>query len=466
MLYDLQSKSFAVSGVNVIGLLLGKPLKVSALRVQEPLLLITHMLEEATKKSEPLYSTLQGMGRQLQIKHITIEKGRLRVRQGREAKADKFSVENLSLQADDLRLDSASYHHQERAYYTRRLALETGKVDVRLPDGTYRLRSSSLKANTEDGTLHMGRFEVVPLLKNAQLARRKGEAATTVRLLVPEIRFSGVNYPVHSRHNNLVASHVVLQNPSLSAYLDRKNFSQKTTKPLPHDLVQDLKTGFTLAKLEVKGMHIRYEELSPQANETGVITFENLYATATNLTNDGNRMSRRRPAVVEAKASINGKVPLAFTLRLHLLDPNAHHTIRGTVGPADPAILNPILEPTTLISVKEGRLQKSDFTIELNRHRARGNLNVRYQNFKVDILTKDEDTRQSLGKKILSKAANKFVIKSDNPEDGEELRAGEIAVVRAKNRSVFNYWKDCLVSGFRTAAGIEGMGEDLNDPER
>nr|WP_255594416.1 DUF748 domain-containing protein [Pontibacter sp. HSC-14F20] len=248
--------------------------------------------------------------------------------------------------------------------------------------------------------------------------------------------------------------------------MDRKNFAVKGTKPLPHDIIQELKTGLTIQKIEVQGMHIRYEELAEEATEKGIITFENLYATISNVTNDKNQMSAKTPAVVEAKTKAYGKAPLAVTIRLNLLDPDGYHTIQGRAGPTDPAVLNPILEPTTFISVKEGRLQKSDFKIELYRNKASGNLNVRYQNFKVDVLTKDENKRQSFAKKLLSKVANKVVIKSDNPEKGEALRAGKIDVVRARNRSVFNYWKDCLVSGFRTAAGIEGIGADLKDANR
>nr|WP_256488668.1 DUF748 domain-containing protein [Pontibacter sp. HSC-36F09] len=248
--------------------------------------------------------------------------------------------------------------------------------------------------------------------------------------------------------------------------MDRKNFAVKGNKSLPHDIIQELKTGLTIQKIEVQGMHIRYEELAEEATEKGIITFENLYATISNVTNDKNRMSAKTPAVVEAKTEVYGKAPLSVTIRLNLLDPDGYHTIQGTAGPTDPAVLNPILEPTTFISVKEGSLQKSDFKMELYRNKASGNLNVRYQNFKVDVLTKDEDKRQSFAKKLLSKVANKIVIKSDNPEVGEALRAGNIDVVRARNRSVFNYWKDCLVSGFRTAAGIEGIGADLKDPNR
>src|SRR5690606_27225425 len=126
---------------------------------------------------------------------------------------------------------------------------------------------------------------------------------------------------------------------------------------LPHDIIQELKTGLTIQKIEVQGMHIRYEELAEEAREKGIITFENLYATISNVTNDKNQMSAKTPAVVEAKTKAYGKAPLAVTIRLNLLDPDGYHTIQGTAGPTDPAVLNPILEPSTFISVKEGSLQ-------------------------------------------------------------------------------------------------------------
>lgn len=465
-LLDLKTKDLALAGINFVGILRGKPLDLSKLRLQQPTILITEMRQDTSQSHEPLHEAVDGILKGLRVGQIEVDKATLRIREGQKAKANRISLEDLTILVKNFELDSASFQNKERAYYARRIALESGEAAFMLPDGTYKLQASALKADTEDGTLNIGQFKLVPLLDNAALARQKGKAVSTIRLDVPEINASGVNYKVHSRYNNLVASHVVIKNPSLSAFMDRKNFAVKGNKPLPHDIIRDLKTGLTLNKIEVQGMHIRYEELAEEATEKGLITFENLYATITNVTNDKNRISAQRPAIVEAKTQVYGKAPIAVTIRLDLLDPSGYHTIQGTTGPTNPAILNPILEPTTFISVKEGSLQKSDFKMELYRNNASGNLNVRYQNFKVDVLTKDEDKRQSLGKKILSKVANKVVIKSDNPGEGEELRAGTIEVVRARNRSVFNYWKDCLVSGFRTAAGIEGIGANLQDPNR
>ncbi len=465
-LIDLSTRDVLLSGINFVGLLRGEPLDLDRLRVQRPQLRITEMRQDTTETHEPLHESVDGIMRELKIKTIEIVDGSLQICKGQEAENNHIELAGLQLNVKGMQLDSVAFQDEERAYYAQGIALETGEANFLLPDGTYRLKATALKANTADGTLNIGNLELVPLLKNAEQARRKGSAATTLRLKLPELNASGVNYKLHSRHNNLAAKLVVLQNPSLSAYMDRKNFSVKGEKPLPHDFVQQLKTGMAIQKIEVKGMHIRYEELAPDATETGIITFENLFATITNVNNDKNRMSAKNPAVVDAKASVNGDAPLAVTIRLNLLDPNGYHTIQGSAGPANPATLNPILEPTTFISVKEGSLQKSDFNIELSRNKATGNLNARYQDFKVDVLTKDEDKRQSLGKKVLSKVANKIVINSDNPKNGDKLRPGTINVVRARNRSVFNYWKDCLVGGFRTAAGIEGIGTDLQDPNR
>ncbi|WP_242928184.1 DUF748 domain-containing protein [Pontibacter vulgaris] len=466
ILLDLNTRSLVISGVNFIGILQGKPLDVSSLVVKQPALQVTEMRPDTTQQHEPLHKSLQGIAKNLHINRIEIEDGTIRIRTGKDSKADKIYLEHFTINVHDLRLDSASFYDKSRAYYAKSLALESGEFGYTLPDGTYKLQASAVKANTADGTLNLGNFKVMPLLKYNEMARSEGKAISRIRLTVPEINVSGVNYNAHSRYNNLAVKRLDIKNPSLRAYQDKKNYVQRGEKPLPHDLVQELKTGLNIRHLEVQGMFVRYEELVPEATKTGVITIQNINASISNLTNDKNLMSAKSPAVAKVRGSINGTAPVTATIRLNLLDPSGYHTLKGTVGPANPATLNSILEPTAFISIEEGRIQKSDFRVELTRTKATGNLNLRYSDLKVDVLSKDEDKRQTFRKKILSKVANKVVIKSDNPKEGESLRAGTITVARSRKRSVISYWKDCLISGFRSAAGVEKLGVDLQDPNR
>ncbi|MEJ8756498.1 hypothetical protein WG947_05795 [Pontibacter sp. H259] len=465
-LLNLRTKYFALGGVNFISILQGKALSVNSLKVDMPVVLVTEMRTDTFQVHEPLHKSLQGIAKNLRINHIQLQNGTVRISSRKDDKEAKMYVENFTIRVDDLRLDSTSYYDETRAYYAKGMAFETGEAGYTLPDGTYRFVVGALKANTADGTLNLGNVKITPLLTYSQMARRERKAISRVRLTIPEINASGVDYKVHSRYNNLIAKLVVIKELKLNAYMDKKNYVQRGYKPLPHDLLQKLKTGLTIKQLEVKQMYARYEELAPEATKTGVITIQDLNASIKNITNDKNLMSGKNPATALVRGSINGNAPLKATIRINLLDPGGRHTLEGTFGPANPVTLNTILEPTAFISIKEGRLLKSDFRIELTGTLATGNLNLRYQNLKVDILSKDEDKRQIFRKKLLSKLANKVVIKSDNPKKGESLRPGPINVVRSKKRSVISYWKDCIVSGFRSAAGVENIGLDLSDPNR
>jgi len=465
-LLDLSTKSFVLSGVNFIGILQGKPLNVSGLKVEKPVLLVTEMRADTTQQHEPLHKSLQGIAKNLHINRIQLANGSVRVKPSKEAKTDRLYLKGFTINVKDLRLDRASFYDEERAYYAKSMDVEIGEFGYTLPDGTYKFEVGALKANTADSTLNIGNFSVLPLLKYSAMARREGKAVSRIKLTVPEINASGVNYKAHSQKNKLAARLVVIKKPELSAYMDKKNYVQRGYKPLPHDFIEKLEAGLDIRQLEVKQMFVRYEELVPKATKTGVITVQNINASIKNISNGKERMSVKSPATAFVRASINGKIPLTTTITLNLLDKNGKHRLEGTFGPGNPATINSILEPTAFISIKEGDLQKSDFRMELNGTEATGNLNLRYSNFKVDVLSNGKEKKQTFRKKILSKIANKVVIKSDNPKEGEELRPGPIHVIRSKKRSVINYWKDCIVSGFRSAAGVENLGLDLEDPNR
>lgn len=460
MLIELKAGPLLLAGINYIEMLRGKPLHLHSLKLEQPDLLLTQMRLDITTTHEPLYVSLQGIARNLMIEEIDVAKARLRFKQTRNAEAPALSLENVRLQVDDFRLDSASLHKKGRAYYARRISFASGKARYLLPNRMYRLQFSALKANTADRTLHLDSLRLVPLLSQAAMSREEARAVTLVKLDVPEVNLSGVNYYAHSRYSNLEAKEIQFKQPRLSAFLDRKNFALKGEKPLPHDLLQQVKTGFTLDTVLVEGMYVRYDELAPDASETGHITFQNLNATITNISNDKSRMSAENPAQVQLKTAMMGKANLEITIRLALLNPNGYHTIKGAIGPTDPQILNPILEPTNFVSIKSGQINHGMFDITLHRNTANGTMRLAYQNFKVAILSKQPDKRQTLGGKILSKVANAVAIKSDNTaREGEALRVGEISVTRNKNRSVFNYWKDCLLSGLLSSIGLEAVAE-------
>jgi hypothetical protein len=140
-------------------------------------------------------------------------------------------------------------------------------------------------------------------------------------------------------------------------------------------------------------------------------------------------------------------------VRLPLLDPNGYHSMEGTIGKGYPAILNPMVEPSMFVRVKSGLLQKGAFKVELTKNSAQGSMLLQYDDFKIDLLSKDEEMKKTLGSKLKSLVANKLVLKSESEEDGKAPRSGKIAVKRRVERSFLTYWKDCLANGVLSIIG-------------
>jgi hypothetical protein len=176
-------------------------------------------------------------------------------------------------------------------------------------------------------------------------------------------------------------------------------------------------------------------------------------------------MSAKTPAVLRGKTLIMGKTPLTATIRYNLLNPGGYHTVQGSIGQGQPEILNPILEQDQLIRVKSGTVQQGKFNMVLTESRVQGTMQLQYENFKIDMLSKpkgdpDKKPRQSLGKKILSVFANKAVLNTDNMPGINGYKEGQINTPHRKNRSVITFWIDGLTSGIRSTVGLSSKVPD------
>lgn len=231
-------------------------------------------------------------------------------------------------------------------------------------------------------------------------------------------------------------------------------------KLMPHELVQRVKTPFLVDTLELQGGYIRYSELVPEARERGHITFHQVNALMTNISNMPGQTTTKKPAVIQASARVMDRAVLDVTIRLPLLHQNGYHTLEGSISEANLQMLNPILVPTGFVRITSGLVQRGRFRVELNQHQANGRMDLLYSDLSIDLLSKGTGGGQSLGKKALSKVANKVAIKEHNPAKGEEPRPGSITVTRDPSMSIFSYWKDCLKSGFLSSMGLEKLAEE------
>ncbi|WP_205499849.1 hypothetical protein [Rufibacter psychrotolerans] len=447
----LKAERVTVQGISFVKLLMGGPLGVHTVELQKPELWVRQMKKDTASK--PLHQKLGPQFQQMTIQEIKVSEGVFHLFSEKQPQNSLLSLQDIELRAHGTRLDSTSYHDNARAFYSEYVTFSAKGGTFNLPGGDYRVKGGTISFSTQDRKAGLQNVCLIPLRSAAEMSSRAGEAVTRFRVQVPEVRMRKLDFANLFRHSNLYMETLQVLKPTVQTFKDGKNFPTKGQGYLPHDLVQQLPFGLNVRTAEVKDLYVRYEELSEKAFRTGYVTGSDIDFTITNLTNDQDLISHKTPAILKAKGFIMGKALLQATVRLPLLDPNGYHSIEGTIGRGNPAILNPVIEPSMFVRVKSGYVQRGAFRVELNKTSAKGFLQLQYDDFKVDLLNKSPERKQSLGRKLKSVLADKLVLKSDSEQNGKAPRQGSIQVQRRTERSFLTYWKDCLANGVLSVIG-------------
>jgi len=93
--------------------------------------------------------------------------------------------------------------------------------------------------------------------------------------------------------------------------------------------------------------------------------------------------------------------------------------------------MNSFLRPTLNIVV-EGEIESLFFNFQGNKYKASGDMRLKYNNFKVEVLKKDGTGKN----KLLSSLANLFVKKEAN---SKKLEKKGVEAVRDRTKSFWNY---------------------------
>ena len=137
--------------------------------------------------------------------------------------------------------------------------------------------------------------------------------------------------------------------------------------------------------------------------------------------------------------------------------------VKGSLSQFHMRIINPVLEPLALVSIRSGKVNRFDFDFSANQTSSNGQLLFGYDDLKISVLEmKDGNTKES---KFASFLANSLLLRSKNPR-GKELLPDEIAFTRDQKRSVLNYWWKSIFSGIRNTLGIkENKQNETQQPD-
>ncbi|MEJ1221370.1 hypothetical protein [Sediminicola sp. 1XM1-17] len=239
--------------------------------------------------------------------------------------------------------------------------------------------------------------------------------------------------------------------PKLEVFRDKRLADDNTNKNMYSRLVRKLPIDIKVPKIEVKGGRIGYEERLHGHGKPGRLYIDDMSTTILGL---DTKAIRGDTTKLMAKGLLMGKAPIKLDYLFDLNDENEAFLVMGNVSSLQAEELNPFFKPNLNVET-EGYIDEMYFTISGDAYAAKGDMKMRYNDFRFDVLRKDGKRVN----KILTAIGNLFVNDGEDTNDAG-FRFGQIEAERNMDKSFFNYIWLNIKSGIVSTLTGNGKKKD------
>lgn len=287
---------------------------------------------------------------------------------------------------------------------------------------------------------------------------------TWLQIRDAQMEMGGVKFGSFLRGGVVEMDSLRAKNLKLEVFVDKFKPEDINKRPqMIHQAIQNLKQVIHIENVFLKNGHIMIEERpANESNRFAHLFFSDLNAHVTNVSNYLERRGKNRTIAIDAEAKLMGEGPINAAIRYDLEDEQGKFTMKGTLGKMDLRKLNTMIEPETKASIKSGTLNRLDFNILGNDYSGEGELIIRYDDLRLELLNKDYERDNGLLRKVGAFMANTIVIRSSNPKKNGNLNKGSIYFIRETHKSMFAYWWKLIFSGLKSTLS----GDDLAELKR
>ena len=305
----------------------------------------------------------------------------------------------------------------------------------------YNLSASLLKINKN--AVQISNFAMIPTVSRAQFIRMIPTEKDLYDLKVNQISMIG-KWDFLSKNQFLEATKVTFNNLNANVFRSKIPKDDLTEKSLYSKLLRSIKFPMFINDLEIKNSNLVYEEDTKKSDGPGKLTFNNLNLNVKNL-NSGKMKGKPTQVAIAIKCSFMNASPMNIKWSFDSLNLSDAFAISGNVGDLPASRINPFIEPYLKIRAT-GLISDLVFNFKGNYNGLNGSLNMKNQDLKVSVLTKDGEKN-----KVLSAVANIFV-KSNSGRCPESVMVENVE--RNKTKSFFNLlWRGIEQGLKRTLIG-------------
>ncbi len=446
----LKIPAVKVSGISILPMLFRDQLIVNRIIVEEPDVIILQQETDGDDESREAVPAEQETEIDfLMVKKLEIGSADFLIQNETDQKMDTvFSIQagvdiwNFRINSDSERL-TYNNHSAERF----QMKLQQGLFNI--PGDLYRLELGSVELDSDQAVMELKNLALKSLHPKFEIWKQTGAQTDWIDIVIPSIRFHGIDIQASISDTAVIFRKALLEEMNANVFRNKKPpFPEKPDTKLPMELIESLPIGIHADSILVQNSNVTYEELAEESSETGVVTFNQLYASIYNLSNMDSLITGQTGMAARARLMNNGLIEADFIF------PNSQvpqpYRVTGKLTPTNIAEFNPILVPSAFVRVDEGQIKRLEFDFTYDTNSSDGKLELEYENLKITLLDKDDGSKKTFKTFI----AETFILQKDNLREKRSYKEGSISFERDKKRFVFNYWWKSLFSGMQDIIGV------------
>ena len=427
-----------IDGINVTKLLFRSDIAIKKLIISNGS--FSGNIPFSGKNSKPLVSPAN-----IQIGKIFFDKIDLDLANSLNAQA--FSVKEGNLKVSEIQVNKSDTLSPS---IIGQFDFDAAQFSMVSDDSLYFYFAKNIQYSASSSTLMADSFSIHPNYKNYEFTSQNEFQTDRIEAGLSNIIVNDFSAADYLKSKNVVSSSIEIGNMDLNVFRDKRKKFNHLIKPTFQEMIYNYPGLLNIDSISILAGNIAYTEHAEKASEPGIISFTEIAAKLSKISNDTLYKSDTAFLELQVKARLMGKGNLAINLKSRLFDVKNTFTVDGTLSGMDASDLNPMLEKNAFVYVTSGKINAMDFSFSADNTKATGKTTVLYQDLFLAVKNKHTNDTTAFVERLISIVANIKVMDS-NPIPGKEVRVGVIDYQRDPERFLFNYCFKSIMTGIKSS---------------
>jgi len=459
--YSIQVKSIKLKNFHPQLLYRKQKLNIDEILIEDPTILVIneHSSEKDTlqiKEEKTPYQQISKFLKELRVKDLNVRNLNFTYQNNSQKEQKETKLKNINIAVHDFLIDSISQKDTSRIYYSSGLDFKMDSYQIATRDSMYYINFKAIDFSTSRKLLKMNRVEMKPRYSKAEFYKAAKKPTDRFDIVFDSLSIQNIDIHQLLKNQRFHATKVNIKRGSLEVY-NNANYKRIKTNRIgkdPHQQLQKLAWNFNIDTINILNTGIAYEELSKLTQQLGKVSFNNSTIRIFNVTNDSLVISRNPIMRAHLLTKFMNASQLKANFQFNLSSPIGAFDFQGKLNAMNGRALNSVLKPLAQIEIASANIKSLTFNFKANQNHARGNVNFRYDDLKVELQMLKQGGLISKNK-LASTIANNFIINSSNPTDAGEFIKGDVYYKRPGTSSFFNFiWKS-IFQGIKSSAGVD-----------